>query len=71
MTYNFDPERWLEAHRAAAEARRERGEISAEEYRAELLDLDRRYEEMIARLDGTYEIPKDRAGTDGQTPNDI
>jgi hypothetical protein len=61
MTYNFDPDRWLEAHRAAAEARRERGEISDEEYRAELLDLDRRYEEMVNRLDGTYEIPEDRA----------
>ena len=35
MTYNFDPDRWLEAHRAAAEARRKRGEIDDEEYRAE------------------------------------
>jgi hypothetical protein len=64
MTYNFDPERWLEAHRAAAKARRERGEISEAEFRTELVALDRRYEEMIARLDGTYEIPDDRASTD-------
>jgi hypothetical protein len=64
MTYNFDPDRWLEAHRAAAEARRKRGEIDDEEYRAELLDLDRRYEEMVARLDGTYEIPENRAPAD-------
>ena len=64
MTYNFDPDLWLESHRAATEARRVRGEIDDEEYRAELLDLDRRYEEMVARLDGTYEIPEDRPGTD-------
>ena len=64
MTYNFDPDRWLEAHRAAAEARRKRGEISDEEYRAELLDLERRYEEMVTRLDGTYEIPEDRPSAD-------
>jgi hypothetical protein len=64
MTYNFDPDRWLEAHRAAAEARRERGEISDEEYRSQLLELDRRYEEMVARLDGTYEIQENRMGAD-------
>ncbi|MCG6949628.1 MAG: hypothetical protein LJE93_12020 [Acidobacteria bacterium] len=57
MTYNFDPDRWLEAHRAALDARRDRGEVDEGEYRAELRELDRRYEEMVARLDGTYEIP--------------
>lgn len=57
MTYNFDPDRWFEAHRAALEARRERGEISAEEHARLLEDLDRRYDEMVARLDGTYRIP--------------
>ena len=57
MTYNFDPDRWLEAHRAALAARRGRGEIDDAEYESRLLELDRRYEEMVARLDGTYEIP--------------
>jgi hypothetical protein len=70
MTYNFDPERWLDTHRAAAEARKARGEIDDEEFRAELLDLDRRYEEMVARLDGTYEIPEDREDADGHSPTD-
>jgi len=70
MTYNFDPDRWLEAHRAVAEARRRRGEIDDDEFRAELRDLDRRYDEMIARLDGTYTIAKDRAGSDEPGPND-
>ena len=57
MTYNFDPERWPEAQRAALEARRGRGEIDEATLEAEILELDRRYEEMVARLDGTYGIP--------------
>lgn len=56
MTYNFDPDRWLEAHRAVLEARRDRGDLGDAEFEAALLDLDRRYEEIVARLDGTYEI---------------
>jgi hypothetical protein len=57
VTYNFDPDRWLEAHRAALAARRDRGEIDDDEYQVELRELDLRYEDMITRLDGTYEIP--------------
>lgn len=57
MTYNFDPDRWLDSHRAALEQRRQRGEIDDAEYASELRELDRRYEEMVSRLDGTYEIP--------------
>ena len=58
MTYNFDPDRWYESHRAALEGRRERGELDEGEYTEELQDLERRYEEMLDRLDGTYEIPE-------------
>lgn len=64
MTYNFDPDRWLEAQRAALAARRDRGEIEDPEYESELLELDRRYEEMVARLDGTFEIPSGRPEPD-------
>jgi hypothetical protein len=60
VTYNFDPDRWFEAHRAVLEARRDRGEIDDSEFAAALIELDRRYEEMLTRLDGTYEIPPDR-----------
>jgi hypothetical protein len=60
MTYNFDPDRWLEANRAALEARRDRGEIDAAELESGLVELDRRYEEMVAHLDGTYNIPGGR-----------
>ena len=64
MTYNFDPDRWLEAHRTILEARRNRDEIDDATLEAELLELDRRYEEMVARLDGTYEIPTGRPEPD-------
>ena len=53
----------MEAHRAVLEACRDRGEIDDAELEAELLELDQRYEEMVARLDGTYEIPANRSET--------
>ncbi len=61
MTYNFDPDRWLESRRAALEGRLDRGELDQREFAAELQDLERRYEDMVDRLDGTYEIPEQRA----------
>jgi hypothetical protein len=64
MTYNFDPDRWLETHRAVLEARRDRGEIDDAEFEAALLELDQRYEDIVARLDGTYEIPRSRSDAD-------
>ncbi|MGD8438908.1 MAG: hypothetical protein PVG53_00095 [Holophagae bacterium] len=64
MTYNFDPDGWLERNRTAIAARLERGEIDDADYRAALAELDRRYEEMVARLDGTYVIPTSRSGSD-------
>jgi hypothetical protein len=60
MTYNFDPDRWLESRRAALEGRRDRGELDEQEFAAEFRNLERRYEEMLERLDGTYEIPGHR-----------
>jgi len=56
MTYNFDPEKWLEAQRAVLEARRARGELCEADMEAAFRELDRRYDELVARLDGTYEI---------------
>ena len=64
MTCNFDPDRWFETHRAALEARRDRGELDAVTFEAELDDLERRHEEMVTRLDGTYEIPAGRPQSD-------
>lgn len=58
VTYNFDPERWYEMRRSELGARRDRGELAPEEYESEIADLDRRIEEMVSRLDGSYEIPE-------------
>ncbi|MGD8369485.1 MAG: hypothetical protein PVG78_17745 [Desulfobacterales bacterium] len=57
MTYNFDPDRWYDNERAAVESRRNAGELTAEQFQQALDELDRRYEEMLDRLDGTYRIP--------------
>ncbi len=61
MTYNFDPDRWYENHRALLEQRRARGEIDMAQFEAELERLAERYEEMLSRLDGTFQLP-DREG---------
>ncbi len=58
MTYNFDPEHWYEIQRRALDARRRRGELDDDEAAAALADLEQRYEEMLERLDGTYQIPR-------------
>lgn len=57
MTYNFDPERWYENELAVLVQRRDAGQMDAEAFRAAEADLDRRYEKMLDRLDGTYRIP--------------
>lgn len=57
MTYNFDPEAWLERQITALDTRREGGEIDGAAHSAELADLHHRYDDMVTRLDGTYEIP--------------
>jgi len=56
MTYNFDPERWYDNERTALDRRRK--QLSEEEYLRALADLDRRYEDMLDRLDGTYRLPR-------------
>ena len=58
MTYNFDPDKWYDDERRLLDARHSAGEISAQAYQEALTDLDRRYDEMVQRLDGTYQIPK-------------
>lgn len=60
MTYNFDPDGWYEMQMAALAAKRERGEISDSELESDRAALQQRYEEMLDRLDGTYQIPSGR-----------
>jgi hypothetical protein len=56
MTYNFDPDRWYDNERAALEKKRAANELSEKQLEQALSDLDRRYEAMLDRLDGTYRI---------------
>ena len=58
MTYNFDPDGWYEREREMLDARHRAGEINEQEYKNALSELDRRYDEMLDRLDGTYQVPR-------------
>ena len=58
MTYNFDPDRWLDNELAALEFELKAGRIDEsdiERHKERLMD---RYDEMVTRLDGTYRISK-------------
>lgn len=57
MTYNFDPDRWYERERLRLELEHQSDRLSDVELEAALVALDERYEEMLDRLDGTYQIP--------------
>ena len=67
MTYNFDPDTWLENQKRALDARRDAGHLGEEAYREALEDLERRHEAMVARLDGTFTLPPRRGGAEGPT----
>jgi hypothetical protein len=58
MTYNFDPERWYEKEYSALETLREKGLITDIEFGEQCSKILKRYEEMLSRLDGTYQIPR-------------
>jgi hypothetical protein len=57
MTYNFDADRWYEREWSVLKARRQSGALSQEDFEAASEALNRRYDEMVKRLDGTYHIP--------------
>ena len=57
MTYNFDPDRWYENERLLIDVRFRSGKMNAREYKDAIDDLDCRYDDMLDRLDGTYQIP--------------
>jgi hypothetical protein len=56
MTYNFDPDRWLDNALAALENDFRSGRLNPSDYEAEKDRLIDRYDEMVDRLDGTYRI---------------
>jgi hypothetical protein len=57
VTYNFDADRWYENQKLLLAARRERGEIDDAALAEALEDLERRYDEMLSRLDGSFRLP--------------
>ena len=57
MTYNFDPDRWYENERLVVDERFRSGKMNDSEYKDAIDDLDCRYDDMLDRLDGTYQIP--------------
>jgi hypothetical protein len=57
VTYNFDQDAWYDRERTRLEAKRQRGELDDERFAAALEELERRYEEMVARLDKPFELP--------------
>ena len=56
MTYNFDPDRWYENEQRALAAAVRAGSMSTQAYEKALDVLEKRYDAMVARLDGTYQI---------------
>jgi hypothetical protein len=56
LTYNFDPDRWLDNERAFLDRRLRRGELSESEHEREMDRLERRWRRMWDRLDGTYDV---------------
>jgi hypothetical protein len=58
MTYNFDPECWHENEFSALETLYKNGTITGSEFEEQRANLQKGYEEMLSRLDGTYQIPK-------------
>ena len=60
MTYNFDPDRWVELQRQALDARRAAGELDDAGFQAEVERLEARYDEMTSRLDKPFELSDTR-----------
>lgn len=56
MTYNFDPDKWLENERLRVEMRRRTGDLTPDAADKALEQLERRYDDMLARLDGTFPV---------------
>ncbi len=58
MTYNFDPDLWLENQKRSLDALLDSCELSRADFEKAMAELEVRYEEMVRRLDGTYRIPE-------------
>ncbi len=56
MTYNFDPDRWYKNELEFIKTKYKSDKITKQEFKSALKELEKRYEEMCDRLDGTYRI---------------
>jgi len=56
MTYNFDPDRWYEDQRRLLELHLQDGTLDEAAFDQAAAELERRYESMLARLDGTFRL---------------
>jgi hypothetical protein len=58
MTYNFDPDRWYDDEYRLLELALKKGRITPAEFDHRVEALSGKYDDMITRLDGTYQIPE-------------
>jgi len=56
VTYNFDPDRWYKNELEFIKKEYKSDKITKQEFKLALKKLEKRYEEMCVRLDGTYQI---------------
>jgi hypothetical protein len=56
MTYNFDPDKWYDDELYMLKSKFKNIEITGGEYEQAVESLDKKYEEMWMRLDGTYQL---------------
>ena len=60
MTYNFDPDRWYEDEYARLVQALKQGSLTQTEFDRQVEILTGKYDDMTARLDGTYQLPDDK-----------
>jgi hypothetical protein len=56
MTYNFDPDKWYDDELYMLKSKFKNSEITESEHEQAVESLDKKYEEMWKRLDGTYQL---------------
>lgn len=54
MTYNFDPDKWLDDQFFMLQVRQKNGELSQAQFDMAVLDLEEKHEAMWQRLDNSY-----------------
>ena len=59
MTYNFDPDQWLDIQRALLEKKLEKGLINKQEFASAVEQIEERHQQMWKYLDGSFQIEDD------------